>query len=181
MTDRDAEIAELHALFDEAWCDPHHPDFDPAGPVWSALPIDVRMSFIHARMRLAILERGWTVVGVFPVGDGGYHFAYTVGEACSIIVTGVSATAEPVLRLARDLADVREDGMPFDPSGEGLAVFAPVPDGEFREHCTAAVARGATHARQFIWQDDTGRWPWEIILGGPVLAGPDWRPQVTSR
>lgn len=189
MTDRDTEIADLRDLFDVAWCDPMHPDFDPHNDLWQGLPEDVRGAFYVKRQRLAVLERGFTIQGVFPTEPGGYHFYYTIGDDPSIIITGnVTNYIQAVIALARATAADHPDGEAWAPDPDdpdNLFVFAPVPDDQFREHCTGAIREGATHARQFLWTDDEHRWPWHpdhrCHQAGydpmPVLAGPDWRPR----
>lgn len=176
-TDERAELAEL---LDDAWCNPMSADFDPSDPRWVSLPQDVRIGFLQAAQRLWVLERGWTAVGVFPTKPGGYHFCYTIGVEPAVIATGFSASGEMVLAAALEHADqpTGEVRVVGDGDDEGRFVFAPVPDDAFRRHATGAVREGATCARQFVLTDDDGRWPWDdgCELAGPVLAGPDWRP-----
>lgn len=164
---------------------PFHPDFDPNDGLWQVLPEEAKLALWRAAEDELIAEHGYSCVGVFPTAEDDleYHFAYTVGEPVSIIVTGVSAAGAALLGLARNHLPADGIGVPFEVGDDGYsAVFAPVPDDQFRDHCTSAVARGAERAVQFIWQDDQGRWPWDPghahqeAGGAPVLAGDDWRP-----
>lgn len=145
-----------------------------------AMTIEARMAFMHASQRLRILERGFTMIGVFPTVDApGHHFAYTLGLSTSYLLVGAShgAAVEYLLTQAVQRGDWTVDGEPFPVGDSGYqAVLAPVPDEAFREHCVQAISFGATHARQVIVQDDRHRWPWDLDGGMPVLAGPDWRP-----
>ena len=178
---RQDEIDVLEGLL-EPWSNPLHRQFDPGDDRWQALPVDVRMAFMHAAQRLNILLIGFTMVGVFPTVDQpGHHFAYTAGQSCSYLLVGASsgATVEYLLTLCAENGDQHADGQPFDVGQSGYqAVLAPVPDQAFREHCTGAISFGATHARQVIIQDDQHRWPWDpdTKFDVPILAGPEWRP-----
>lgn len=175
------------------WQNVHHRDFDPLDRRWQALTIDQRKAYVYTAQDQAMERRGYTCTGVFPTDDSDltYHFAYTIGLTTSFIVTGVSQSGEVMLDAAVRLQTAL-DGIPFQVLPDekwSWAVFAPVPDALFRDHCVMALDHGAVRARQFVWMDENGFWPWEdghhrqdllTVPDGvdtmPILAGDDWRP-----
>jgi hypothetical protein len=160
-------------------------------PGWESLSFDERRRAANEALDAAARVNGYTMVGVFPVEPGEYHFGYTLGTRTSVIVTGLSSTAQGLLDIG--MTHLRHpDGVIFSPAGhpDDRLAFAPVSKEALGHHCTAAVARGAVRARQLIWRDDDGCWPWDpghsrqrlLAEGGqdtmPILAGDDWRPEI---
>ena len=127
------------------------------------------------RRTLELIARfGYTCIGV----GGNPAFGYTVGHSTSIIVgLGDPLQAQSVLDIAVRVAG-RPDGeiVTLPDTGGYQAVFAPVPEDLGRKMATVAFRHGAESVRQFVWQDQLFRWPWENGQVPPVFAGPDWRP-----
>lgn len=123
-------------------------------------------------LEAAIQRHGWTVQPVFPTGDDGYAFGYTIGLAPrrqELIVHGmepqhVTAFIRGIIGYLGDSAVRHGMAAQIDSDDPGSWVcWLSVP----ATHATMAEARARAQGAlriavlQVVMADEEGRWPWE--------------------
>lgn len=120
-------------------------------------------------------EFGWTAIGVFPTvsAPNGFPFTYTIGLTArklpELVLFGMSnRQAHAIIASAianLDLSKV-EEYVSYDEVGNLPVQFRNLPQSVVEEYLCQATSyygdRKLVRARQLVWPDTRGRFPWHI-------------------